>query len=73
MKTGEIIKEKLNSGINPEVQATIGYFENELAFSFRNHSLFGWVTEIDENSGYCKVKINNYGEMIIHLDSIKLL
>lgn len=73
MKTSEIIKEKLNSGINPEVEATIGYFENELAFSFRNHSVFGKVTEIDENSGHCKVMINNYGEMIIHLDSIKLI
>jgi hypothetical protein len=73
MKTGEIIHEKLNSGINPEVEATIGYFENELGVSLRNHSVFGKVTEIDKNSGYCKVKINNYGEMIIHLDSIKLI
>lgn len=73
MKTAEIIQDKLNSGINPEVEATIGYFENELAISFRNHKVYGDVTEFDSNSGYCKVKINNYGEMIIHLDSIKLL
>jgi len=73
MKTAEIIQQKLNSGINPEVEATLGYFENELACSFRSISLFGNVTEIDENSGYCKVKINNYGEMIIHINVIKLL
>jgi hypothetical protein len=72
MKTAEIISEQLNSGINPKVEVTVGYFENTNSVTMKNSKHIGYLYEFDSTTNYCRVDIDGW-KLVTHLSSIKLI
>jgi hypothetical protein len=73
MKREEIVFNELNAGKFPEVEITIGYFEDKGFVNLRNHKLIGLIYEFDKNTGYCRFKNDSINNLIIHINSIKLI
>jgi len=72
MEKAKQISEMLGSGICPNVEVEIGYFQDENGKVLRNSKLNGYIYEIDIDTNYCKVMISS-SNLIINVNSIKLI
>jgi hypothetical protein len=72
MEMAKQISEMLGSGIYPNVEVEIGYFQDENGKVLRNSKLNGYIYEIDIDTNYCKVMITD-SNLIINVNSIKLI
>lgn len=69
MKTAEKIQHELNLGKNPNFEAILGYSDNGM----RDSKVNGFIYEFDHQTGYCKCKVDKMKNLIININSIKLV